>query len=85
MRESMSQFPEELRHELDQSQRICDPNTQTVYVLVREDVVARIQALLKTRANEIRITAEHLDRVMGEDDALDPHLAEYQQRYGGRL
>jgi hypothetical protein len=59
--------------------RARDPETGTVYVLVRADVYERLQALLDGGA--ACATAELVDRVMAEDDANDPHLAEYQRLY----
>jgi hypothetical protein len=63
--------------------RVIDRATNTEYVLVRADVYKRLKDLV---ANEtVLMSAEMLDRVMAKDDANDPHLAELQVKYAGRL
>jgi mRNA interferase MazF len=59
-----------------------DPETQQTYVLVRREVYERLRALLD--ADTEYATVDTLDRVMAEDDAHDPYLAELQKKYGGR-
>jgi hypothetical protein len=41
----------------------------------------RLQNLLED--DTVYTTAEMVDRVMAEDDANDPQLAELQRKYGG--
>jgi hypothetical protein len=57
-----------------------DPLTRERYVLVRLAVYERLRHLLDD--DTVYTTAEMLDRVMAEDDANDPHLAELQKKYG---
>jgi hypothetical protein len=49
-------------------------------VVLRADLFDRMQD-----DDTVYTTAEMLDRVMAEDDADDPHLAELQKKYGGRM
>jgi hypothetical protein len=60
--------------------RVRDCATNESYVLVREAVFDRLKALLD--GDTVYTTAEMLDAVMAEDDANDPALAYYQQKYG---
>lgn len=62
--------------------RVRDPETGETYILVRAAVYERMQALLD---DTVYSTGELVDRVMAEDDALDPYLDEYQRLYGGRI
>jgi hypothetical protein len=59
---------------------VIDPETRETYVLVRKEVYDRLRELLHDRT--VYTTAEMLDRVMAEDDAKDPYLAELQKKYG---
>ena len=75
----------------EQVQAIADAKGETVhlrnpvnnqdYVLVRADVYERLRALLED--DTVYTTAEMVDRVMAEDDANDPQLADLQKKYGG--
>jgi hypothetical protein len=78
----MIELTEQQQHALDEQQplHLVDPRTKTAYVLIRQDAYERLQALLDD--DTLGATAELVDRVMAEDDAKDPHLAEYQQLYG---
>ncbi len=61
--------------------RAVDPDTRVEYVLLRADVYDSWRAIV---ADDTAFTAaETLDRVMAEDDADDPYLAELQRKYGG--
>ena len=62
--------------------RALDRMANTEYVLVPADVYDRLKYLLTDET--VYTTAEMLDRVMAEDDANDPHLAELQSRYENR-
>jgi hypothetical protein len=57
-----------------------DPHTGDTYVLVRRDVYERLRGIFGD--DTIYTTAEVLDRVLADDDASDPHLAELQKKYG---
>lgn len=59
---------------------LVDPRTQERYVLVRKAVFDRMRELLQD--DVVFTTADMLDRVMAQDDAQDPHLAELQKKYG---
>lgn len=59
---------------------VRDTATDERYVLVREAVYERFATLLN--GDMVYTTAEMLDAVMAEDDANDPTLAFYQQKYG---
>lgn len=61
--------------------RLTDPETKENYVLIRADIYDRFQDLLVE--GTVFTTADVLDRVMANDDALDPQLAEWQRKYGG--
>jgi hypothetical protein len=65
-----------------QPMRARDRMANTEYVLVPADVYDRLKHLLVDET--MYTTAEMLDRVMAEDDANDPHLAELQTRYEKR-
>lgn len=80
----MVELTEQQLHALDERGpplQIVDPRNKTAYVLIRLDTYARIEALLP---EEVRATAELVERIMAEDDANDPHLEEYQRLYGGK-
>ncbi len=78
----MIQLTSEQRQELNQPEPAAiDPETQQIYVLVRQDLYERLRALLAD--DTVYTTAEMLDRVLAADDAHDPYLAELQKKYGG--
>ena len=53
------------------------------YVLVRVEVYEKIRGKVRILLDDtVYTTAEMLDRVMAEDDAHDPYLAELQKKYG---
>jgi hypothetical protein len=58
---------------------IRDPETGETYILLRTEVYERMRALLE---DTVHATGELVDRVMAEDNARDPYLAEYQRLYG---
>jgi hypothetical protein len=60
--------------------RVRDVATNESYVLVREAVYERLKDFLD--GETVYTTAEMLDAVMAEDDANDPTMAYYQQKYG---
>jgi hypothetical protein len=61
--------------------RVVDPRGQTAYVLVREDVYRRMQALLEDEV-DMAAVAVLVEEAMREDDAKDPTLEYYQRTYG---
>jgi len=76
----MIELTEEQRRQLKGPEPIViDPQTGETYVLVRKAVYDRIKGLLED--GTVYATGELVDRVMAEDDANDPHLAEYQRLY----
>src|SRR5947208_2454104 len=88
------ELTEEQRQAVRQSEgppSVIDPETGTAYVLVRADVFSRLRAVVdaitgqETTDDSAYTAAETLDRVMAEDDANDPYLAELQKKYGGNI
>jgi hypothetical protein len=77
----MIELTEQQRQELTASEPVAiDPQTRQRYFLVRAEVYERMRSLLQE--DTVYTTAEMLDRIMAEDDANDPYLAELQQKYG---
>jgi hypothetical protein len=60
--------------------QVHDAATNEKYVLVRQIVYERLKPMLDDET--VYTTAEMLDAVMAEDDANDPTMALYQQKYG---
>src|SRR4051794_32825134 len=56
---------------------IADPKTNTSYVLLRAEVYERYKAVFEEEFDP-RETYSFVDRVMADDDANDPTLADYQ-------
>jgi hypothetical protein len=86
--ESMTELTQQQQQAIDASPepgRLVDPRTNKTYVLVGADVYERITRLL-TEDNGITMpqVALLMERAMREDDADDPTLAFYQQKYGNR-
>jgi hypothetical protein len=80
----MIELTPEQRQELSGPEpEAIDPQTRQVYVLVRREVYERLRGLLDE--DTVHTSAEMLDRVMAEDDAHDPQLADLQKKYGGVL
>jgi PHD/YefM family antitoxin component YafN of YafNO toxin-antitoxin module len=61
--------------------RVVNPRTNETFVLIPAEMFERLQNLLED--DTVYTTAEMVDRVMAEDDANDPQLAELQRKYGG--
>ena len=77
----MIELTEQQRHELTVPEPVAiDPHTRQRYILVRAEVYERMRNVLKE--DTVCTTAEMLDRIMAEDDANDPYLAELQQKSG---
>ena len=72
----------ELAHTTESPPSVLDPTTNTAYVLVRADVYERICGLLEDDSLDMRQVAVLVERAMRDDDAGDPTLAYYQQKYG---
>ena len=65
--------------------RLVDPRTRKTYVLVDADVLARLrQQSSDDREIDMRQIAVLVERAMSEDDAADPSLDFYQQKYGSK-
>jgi hypothetical protein len=65
--------------------RLIDPRTKKAYVLVGEDVYERLRGLLaEDEGLDMHQVAALVERAMREDDANDPTLEFYQQKYGRR-
>ena len=78
----MIELTEHQRQELAMPEPTAiDPLTRQRYILVRAEAYERLRGLLQD--DTVYTTADVLDRVMAEDDANDPHLAELQRRNGG--
>lgn len=63
-----------------ESVRLSEGGTE--FVLVRADVFDRLRDLADD--DTAYTTAELVNRVMAEDDANDPQLADLQRKYGGK-
>ncbi len=65
--------------------RFIHPRTKETYVLVRAEVYERIRGLLADGDGpDMRQVAVLVERAMREDDAGDPTLEFYQEKYGKR-
>jgi hypothetical protein len=63
--------------------QLIDPRTQQVYILVKADVYQRLRSLLaEDEGLDMRQVAALVEQAMREDDAGDPTLDFYQQKYG---
>lgn len=73
----MIELTEQQRQELQGPEPIViDPATREEYILVRREIYERLRGLLEDAP--ILATGELVDRVMAEDDAVDPTLQSYQ-------
>jgi hypothetical protein len=74
----MIELTDEQRKELSEPEPVArDPVTDERYVLVRQDVYARLRAALNDDFDP-REAYPFVDRTMAKDDALDPTLESYQ-------
>lgn len=80
----MIQLTEEQQRAVDAGEsRLVDPRTNKAYVLVEAGRYERIQNMLDDEDGlTMRQVAVLVDRAMREDDADDPTLEYYQQKYG---
>jgi len=63
--------------------RLIDPRTKKTYVLIPAEAYDRIRSLLtEDEGLDMRQVAALIERAMQEDDAGDPTLEYYQQKYG---
>ena len=79
------ELTQDQRRELAQPVPVAiDPETKETYVLVRREVYERIRHLVEGDEAELdmRQVAVLVERAMNEDDADDPTLEFYQQKYG---
>jgi hypothetical protein len=79
------ELTEQQQHALDTNPepRLMDPRTGTAYVLVRADVYERLRGFLaEDEGLDMRQVAVLVEQAMREDDANDPTLEFYQQKYG---
>jgi hypothetical protein len=80
----MITLTEQEQQALDTSEeplRLIDPRTNAAYVLLRADLYERLQAILADDI-DMRQVAVLVERAMRDDDANDPTLAFYQEKYG---
>ena len=77
----MIELTEQQRQELagPQPLRVVDPTTHQRYVLVREELYERMQAVLDEGALDSRDVSALVDRTMREYDEDDPLLESYQK------
>jgi hypothetical protein len=76
----MIQLTEQQRQELEVSDPMAiDPQTQQQYVLVQVEVYERWRSILADGTTYM--TADVMDKLMAEDDANAPYLAELQHKY----
>ncbi len=64
--------------------RLVDPRNQKAYVLLGVDVFERFRRLITDDEPDMRQVAALVNQAMRDDDAGDPTLAFYQQKYGQR-
>jgi hypothetical protein len=85
----MIELTEQQQRAVDDSQeplRLLDPRTNRTYVLVGAETYERIKGLLEgDEGLSMREVAALVERAMREDDAGDPTLEYYQQKYGVSL
>jgi len=63
--------------------RLIDPRTNKAYVLIGADVFDRVRGLLADDDGlDMRQVAHLVERAMRDEDAGDPTLPFYQQKYG---
>ncbi len=82
----MIDLTEEQRQELNQPApaRARDPKTNEIYVLVPAAAYERLQGLLEDDGLDMKQVAVLVERAMREDDAGDPTLGFYQEKYAKR-
>jgi PHD/YefM family antitoxin component YafN of YafNO toxin-antitoxin module len=81
----MTELTEAQQRAVDSERQPCllDPRTGKAYVLVPAEVYERLSHLLtEDEAPNMRQVAMLVERAMQEDDAGDPTLAFYQEKYG---
>ncbi|HWG43617.1 MAG TPA: hypothetical protein VN688_12590 [Gemmataceae bacterium] len=63
--------------------QFIDPRTRKTYVLIAAEVYERLRRLLdEDEGLDMRQVAALVERAMREEDADDPALEFYQQKYG---
>jgi hypothetical protein len=61
---------------------LFDASTNSSYVLIRADQFEKVRALIEEGDYDPREAYPFIDKVMREDDALDPTLESYQEPSG---
>jgi hypothetical protein len=81
---ALIELTEQQQHALDAgpAPRLIDPRTQKEYVLIGADQFERLRGLVTDDGPDMRQVSILVDQAMRDDDAGDPTLAFYQQRYG---
>jgi hypothetical protein len=83
---TMVELTEKQQQALDASlgpAQVLDPRTNKTYVLIAAEAYERIKGLLmQDDGLSMRQVAVLVERAMREDDAADPTLEFYQQKYG---
>ena len=75
--------PQQKALDSDPEPRLVDPRTQKAYVLVGADRFERLRDLLASDDGlDMHGVARLVEQAMREEDANDPTLDFYQQKYG---
>jgi hypothetical protein len=75
----MIELTEQQRQDLSVPEPVAiDPLTRQTYVLVRREVYDRLKALLALDDYDPDEGLGHINEIMADDDANDPHLESYQ-------
>ena len=78
----MIELTAQQRQELSALEPVAiDPVTRETYVLVRRETFDRLKALLALDEYDPDEGLGHINEVLADDDAKDPHLESYQH-YG---
>jgi hypothetical protein len=64
--------------------RLVDPRNKRTYVLLGADVFERFRHLITEDEPDMRQVGSLVEHAMRDDDAGDPTLAFYEQKYGRR-
>ncbi len=75
----MIELTEEQSQELLAPEPVAvDPQTNTKYVLVRQEVYERLKGLIAMDDYDPDEGAAYINEIMAKDDAKDPYLESYQ-------
>lgn len=80
----MIELTEQQQHAVDAepTPRLIDPRNRKAYVLLGADQFERFRGLIADDEPDMPQVAALVHRAMADDDANDPTLAFYQQKYG---